>query len=430
MTRHAAAPREQSSVSHSTTLAARLMATRAESRALAEPLTPEDQTVQSMPDASPAKWHLAHTTWFFETFILSRVLDGYRIFDPAFGYLFNSYYEAEGERHPRPRRGMLTRPCVDTVRRYRAHVDEALMALLDAGIAPNGETAFLLELGIHHEQQHQELLLTDILHLLSLNPLRPAYRSVAPDLSPAATDDAEWIEFAGGIHSIGHNGDGFAFDNEGPRHEVLIRPFRLASRPVTNAEWMAFIADDGYRRAELWLSDGWATVQAEEWSMPRYWTLGAEGGYECFGLNGGRPVEPSAPVAHVSYYEADAFARWAGKRLPLESEWELAAATLPIAGNMLGSALLRPAATARSGGLRQMFGDVWEWTQSPYMPYPGFEPATGAVGEYNGKFMCNQFVLRGGSCVTPEGHIRATYRNFFYPHQRWQFSGLRLAEDA
>jgi ergothioneine biosynthesis protein EgtB len=412
----------------------RFCATRQCTRELAAPLSPEDQTVQSMPDASPAKWHLAHTTWFFETFILCSLSPGYEIFDASFGYLFNSYYDAVGARHPRPQRGLLTRPSSADVLAYRDHVDHAMADFIVGADEREWRLAApLVELGINHEQQHQELLLTDILHLLSLNPLKPAYRAdgSVDDQSPAAPH-VSWITFAGGIEEIGFKGNGFAFDNEGPRHRVLLQPFRLASRLTTNGEWKAFVADAGYRRPELWLSDGWAMVQAEGWKAPLYWQE-HDGGFASMTLWGLRPLDDAAPVAHVSYYEADAYARGAGKRLPTEAEWETAAKGVALTGNTLGSRHLRPrplGGDADLRGLRQMIGDVWEWTQTPYQPYPGFVPALGAVGEYNGKFMCNQFVLRGGSCVTPDGHVRMTYRNFFYPHQRWQFSGVRLAEDA
>ncbi|WP_416897192.1 MAG: ergothioneine biosynthesis protein EgtB [Minwuia sp.] len=401
---------------------------RRQSERLAAPLSPEDQVVQAMDDASPTKWHLAHTSWFFETFVLRAHVPGYGPFDPAYAYLFNSYYEGAGPRHPRPHRGLLTRPPLDEVMAYRAHVDRAMTDLLaGSDSADGGAVATLTELGLHHEQQHQELLLTDALYTLSCNPLQPAYRSDgAPPLSADPAPEPGWTGFEGGIREIGHDGTGFAFDCEGPRHEVLIRPFRLADRAVTCGEWQAFLADGGYRRPELWLSDGWATVQREGWTAPLYWDLEAG---TVFTLWGPRPIEPAAPVTHVSFYEADAFARWAEKRLPTEAEWEIAADGVAPEGNTAGSDALCPRPAARQG-LRQVFGDVWEWTASPYTAYPGFRPPEGAVGEYNGKFMANQFVLRGGSCATPDRHVRATYRNFFYPHQRWQFTGLRLAEDA
>ena len=414
----------------------RFCATRECSERLAAPLSPEDQTVQSMPDASPAKWHLAHTTWFFETFILGSLMPGYEVFDASFGYLFNSYYDAIGARHPRPQRGLLTRPSAAHVLAYRAHVDRAMADFIAGSAERQWRSASpLVVLGINHEQQHQELLLTDSLHLFSLNPLNPAYRPDVPDEDrPVPVQPLSWVGFAGGIEEIGHRGGGFAFDNEGPRHPVLMRPFRLASRLTTNGEWKQFIADGGYQRPELWLSDGWATVQAEGWTAPLYWQEhGDPGNFLSMTLSGLRRIEDAAPVAHVSYYEADAYARWAGKRLPTETEWEIAARDVALTGNTLGSRHLRPwplTDGAEPQRLRQMIGDVWEWTQSPYQPYPGYTTPSGAVGEYNGKFMCNQFVLRGGSCVTPDDHIRITYRNFFYPHQRWQFCGVRLAEDA
>mgnify|MGYP001425909672 FL=1 len=407
-------------------LASRFETIRRASLDLVAGLSDADTTVQSMDDASPAKWHLAHATWFFETFVL--LPDGVAPFDERYGYLFNSYYEAVGARHPRPRRGMLTRPTLDQVLAYRAHVDEAIMGLLAGG--PSPDQAALIELGLHHEQQHQELLLTDILHLFAQNPLRPAFRSPEPlPARPPSAPPLQWIEFDGGIVEIGHDGHGFAFDCEGPRHQVLLQPYRLASRAVSNGEWMEFMADGGYRDARLWLSDGWAQVQQLGWRAPLYWE-DRDGEWHAMTLRGMQAVDPAAPVAHVSYYEADAFARWAGRRLPTEQEWEHAAARLPVCGTFADSGRLRPAPAGDGPGLQQMFGDVWEHTASAYAPYPGFRPAEGAVGEYNGKFMCGQQVLRGGSCATPAGHVRATYRNFFHPDRRWQFSGLRLAEDA
>jgi ergothioneine biosynthesis protein EgtB len=409
-------------------LAKRLVATRLLSLELARPLSDEDQVVQANDDASPTKWHLAHTTWFFEAFLLKAFLPGYRLFDESFEYCFNSYYESVGPRQPRARRGLLTRPSAGEVRAYRDYVDEALARLFRNGDVP-ARALELIELGINHEQQHQELLLTDILSLFSAEPLKPAYRRAGPGVAVSDAIPLDFVPFPGGIFEVGHDGQGFAYDNEAPRHEELIRPFKLANRCVTNAEWIAFIQDGGYATPTLWLADGWAAVKAEGWSAPLYWEE-ADGGYMQMSLLGFRPVDPAAPVCHVSFYEADAFARWAGYRLPTEFEWEVAAANLPVAGRMLGDSHLRPLAAGAGHGLRQMFGDVWEWTASAYLPYPGFKAAPGAVGEYNGKFMCNQFVLRGGSCATPEGHIRKTYRNFFYPHQRWQFMGLRLAADA
>lgn len=373
---------------------------------------------------------IARTTWFFETFLLQPHLPGYTPIDPAYGYLFNSYYETVGARHPRPRRGLVTRPTVDQVSDYRRHVDEAMNQLLEtADDATWNAIAPLIELGIAHEEQHDELILMDLLHLFSLNSLHPTYAPYRPAAANVASD-LTWVSFDGGLVEIGHDGVGFAFDCEGPQHETLLRPYRLASRLVTNGEWKAFMADGGYDQAALWLSDGWATVNTEGWRAPLYWQE-VDGAWHAMTLSGLRPVDDDAPVCHVSHYEADAFATWAGKRLPTEQEWEHAAADLQPTGNTVGSGLLRP--TPAAGGtpeLQQMFGDVWEWTQSPYVPYPGFRPARGAVGEYNGKFMSNQIVLRGGCCATPDNHVRRTYRNFFYPHMRWMFAGLRLAEDA
>jgi len=408
----------------------RLFETRHLSLELARPLSPEDMTVQPMDDASPTKWHLAHVTWFFETFILAKHVAGYRAFDPDFNYCFNSYYESQGPRQPRPRRGVLTRPSSERVLAYRAHVDEALAKVFATGLGSELEIARLIEVGINHEQQHQELLLTDILALFAANPLRPAYRARRPQSVGLEPQPLGWIDVPGGIRQAGHEGRGYAWDNEFPRHDVLIHPFRLADRLVTNAEWLAFMADTGYSTVSLWLSDGWATVNREGWRAPLYWEE-RDGTWHAMSLEGLQPVEPAAPVAHVSYFEADAFARWAGKRLPTEFEWEVAAQGLPATGNTLATRALRPlpAETAKIGAPRQMFGDVWEWTQSAYLPYPGYRPPAGALGEYNGKFMVSQQVLRGASCATPDGHSRATYRNFFYPHQRWQFMGLRLATE-
>ena len=412
----------------STSLAERFAAVRALTAALAAPLSDADATIQSMDDASPAKWHLAHTTWFFETFVLRDHAPGYRPFDPAWAYLFNSYYEAEGERHARPRRGMLTRPSLDEVRAYRAHVEAAVHAALPE----LGEAAqTLVELGCHHEEQHQELLLTDILHLFAQNPLAPALWPPAPRSASAPPAPLRWIEGREGRVEIGHSGDGFAFDCEGPRHAVLLTPHALADRPITNVEWIEFMGDGGYAEPRHWLSDGWAWVKAQGIEAPLYWRRDGDGGWLRFGLDGLRPVDPAEPVTHISFYEADAFASWAGARLPTEAEWESAAETLdPAQGNQLDSpGAVAPRPAPAGTGLRQMFGDVWEWTGSAYRPYPGFRAAEGAVGEYNGKFMSGQFVLKGGSCATPRGHVRASYRNFFYPHQRWQFTGVRLAKD-
>ncbi len=408
----------------------RLFETRRTSLDLAAPLSAEDQTVQAMDDASPTKWHLGHTTWFFETFILAKELPGYRLCDERFPYCFNSYYEAAGPRHPRSFRGLLTRPSRDEVLAYRTHVDDGLEQLL-ARNDISADVAGLIELGIHHEQQHQELLLTDILALFAANPLRPAYRQASGVVEQPIMPDHRWINYPGGIHEIGHAGDGFYYDSEGPRHSALVHPFRIADRPVTNNEWLQFLADGGYETAAHWLSDGWATINTEGWRAPLYWEE-RDGRWWQMTLTGLLPVDPAAPVCHVSYFEADAFARWSGKRLPTEFEWEVAAAGVPVEGNTMGSGIFRPrpAAKTAAGIPRQMFGDTWQWTQSAYAAYPGYRPANGAVGEYNGKFMSGQYVMRGASCATADSHSRATYRTFFYPHQRWQFMGLRLAEDA
>jgi ergothioneine biosynthesis protein EgtB len=404
---------------------------RATTAGLAAPLSAEDQLVQSMADASPTKWHLAHTTWFFETFVLGRFVARYRPVDPAYAYLFNSYYEAVGPRQPRPRRGVLSRPALEEVRAYRETIDDRMDAFLEALPAEHGDALDRIELGLNHEQQHQELILTDIQHALWSNPLRPAYAAAAaPDRAGQGTlADAEWLHHPGGVVEIGFDGTGFAFDNERARHRVFLEPFLLASRPVTSGEYLRFVEDGGYRRPELWLSDGWATVQEQGWTGPLYWE-GEDAGRSEFTMAGRRPLDLEAPVSHVSYYEADAFARWAGARLPLEAEWEAFAAGAPPAGNLLDTGALAPRAAAASRGPAtavQMFGDVWEWTGSAYLAYPRFAPLEGELGEYNGKFMSGQMVLRGGSCFTPRSHIRATYRNFFPPAARWQMSGLRLA---
>ncbi|AUL16285.1 ergothioneine biosynthesis protein EgtB [Bordetella bronchiseptica] len=408
---------------------------RAQSAALAEPLSPEDCQAQSMPDCSPVKWHLAHTTWFFETFVIGRFEPGRRPFDPQYRMLFNSYYNAVGARHPRPQRGLLTRPSLHEVLRYRAQVDQAMEALCARLAGVDSDFDALVELGLNHEQQHQELILTDLKHLFSCNPLRPAYAPPGIPALPAGTP-AGWTRYDGGIVGIGHAGEGFAFDNETPAHEVLLRPFHLADRPVTQGEYLAFIQDGGYRRPELWLSLGWDQVCQQNWRAPLYWE-GQKDEWRVFTLHGLHALEPHAPVTHVSYYEADAYARWARVRLPREAEWELAArapgASADAPANLLESGHLdpRPAPRRAAAGVPvQLYGDVWEWTCSAYDAYPGFTPPAGAVGEYNGKFMCNQYVLRGGSCATPREHIRATYRNFFPPEARWQFSGIRLARDA
>ena len=404
---------------------------RARSLAIAKPLSAEDCVVQSMPDASPVKWHLAHTTWFFETFILEKYEPAFKPFNAQFRVLFNSYYNAVGDKHPRPERGMLTRPALEEVLAYRDHVDARLQSLLSTKAGAQPAVAQLVTLGVNHEEQHQELMLTDVKHLLSRNPLAPAYAQRWP-LTPVRARRMRWVPIRGGAFDVGHAGGGFAFDNEGPRHRVLLNNFQLASHPVTYGEYLAFIEDGGYRRPELWLSLGWDTVRAQDWQAPLYWQQ-RDGRWHNFTLHGMFEIEPNTPVCHISFFEADAYARWANARLPTEFEWEVAASTLPLAGNFLDSGALHPLAPRTDphpAGLAQMFGDVWQWTQSSYAPYPGFRAAAGAVGEYNGKFMCNQYVLRGGSCATPARHIRATYRNFFPPDARWQFSGLRLARDA
>ena len=407
-------------------LAARYAAVRNCTEALAAPLSPEDCALQSMPDASPVKWHLAHTTWFFETFVLEPRVAGFAPFDPQFRVLFNSYYNGIGAKHPRAERGLLSRPDLARVRAYRRHVDRRMGELLDGAVdAPLAE---LVELGLQHEQQHQELILTDVKHLLAANPLAPAYQPRWP-LKAVRPQPLAWTSYAGGLHTFGHDGGGFAFDNEGPAHQAFVAPFELASRPVTHGEFAAFIDDGGYRRPELWLSLGWDAVQSRGWHAPLYWSRHGDA-FRTFTLHGMADIDPHTPVTHVSYFEADAYARWAGARLPTELEWELAARGASVEGNFMDNGALHPlpADPARStGGPVQMFGDVWEWTSSSYAPYPGFRPAAGAIGEYNGKFMCGQYVLRGGSCATPAGHVRATYRNFFPPDARWQFSGLRLA---
>jgi ergothioneine biosynthesis protein EgtB len=398
---------------------------RQQSLYLCESLQTEDFVAQSMPDVSPTKWHLAHTSWFFENFLLVPHLSGYRQFDERFDYLFNSYYYTVGQMHLRSQRGLLTRPTVREVRAYREHVDAQMDRLLDG--AAGTRLDHLLTLGLNHEQQHQELMLTDIKHVLSVNPLQPAYRD---DLATPAgvAGPLDWHGFAEGVHEIGTGGDsGFCFDNETPRHRIFLRPFALASRPVTNAEYREFIEDGGYRDVAGWLSDGWAWIRREQIDRPLYWSADLESEFTLGGL---RAIDPHAPVSHLSFYEADAYARRAGHRLPTEAEWEIAAAGQEVGGNLADTELLHPAPAASDSGLRQMYGDVWEWTASPYASYPGFQPLAGSLGEYNGKFMCNQMVLRGGSCATPADHIRATYRNFFYPESRWQFSGLRLAKDA
>ena len=424
-------------------LVARYRAVRGLSERLAAPLSAEDQCLQGMPDASPTKWHLAHTTWFFETAVLAALVPDYRPVDERYAYLFNSYYESLGPRQPRPQRGMITRPGLAEVQVYRARIDELLTAfLLDCGEPRWQRAAALVELGLNHEQQHQELILTDIKYGLSLNPFDPVYRP-APFHPAAASAPLDWLDFPGGEAMVGQRVDQeggsefgfefgyeFGFDNERPRHPVRLAPYQLATRLTTCGDYLAFMADGGYRRPEFWLSDGWAAVCAQGWQAPLYWRPEANQAWSQFTLHGRRPVEPGEPVAHLSFYEAAAYAAWAGARLPTEFEWEAAMAGLPLRGHFLDLDRLHPQAAGEGDGMQQAYGDVWVWTRSAYDPYPGFRPLAGALGEYNGKFMVGQLVLRGGSCATPLGHVRATYRNYFPPGARWQFSGLRLARDA
>jgi len=403
-------------------LATRLADVRAATERLCEPLAVEDCVVQSMPDASPAKWHLAHTTWFFETFLLAPHAPGFRPYHPAWSTLFNSYYVAAGPRHPRPERGLLTRPTVREIHGYRAAVDEQVQTLLrEPASAGRPGLADVAELGLHHEQQHQELILTDLLHAFSKNPLEPVYRDApVPASSPQRM---AWRGFEGGLCRVGHEGGGFAFDNEGPAHLFHLRPFEMATRLVTAGEYAEFVEDGAYRRPELWLSDGWAAVQAGGWEGPLYWEE-RDGAWTRFTLHGRLPLDPAAPVAHVSYYEAEAYARWARARLPTELEWEVHVRGAPVRGQFVEDGSLVPLSR---GEAESPFGGAWVWTASPYVAYPGFRPVAGALGEYNGKFMANQMVLRGGSCLSPRSHLRASYRNFFPPGARWQATGIRLA---
>ncbi|HWR16771.1 MAG TPA: ergothioneine biosynthesis protein EgtB [Terriglobales bacterium] len=410
--------------SRSVSLTERFLAVRKTTECICDGLSAEDLMVQSMPDASPAKWHLAHTTWFFETFLLKPYLPDYSLFHPDFTFLFNSYYKQVGSHPNRAFRGLFSRPSLEQVHDYRRYVDRHMMALLTQSSDPH--ISGLIETGLNHEQQHQELIITDVKHGLWSNPLKPAWK--APNATKSSSSaplsaKADWLSFPENLYSIGHSGEGFSFDNETPRHQVFVNAFDIASRLVTNGEYLHFINDGGYRRPELWLSDGWDTVCTQNWQAPLYWDINADE-LRLFTVNGLQPLDPSEPVCHISYYEADAYARWAGHRLPTEAEWEIAASTQPIEGNFLESGRFHPEATNSS----QFFGNVWQWTSSPYTAYPGFAPVEGALGEYNGKFMCNQMVLRGGSCATPQSHIRATYRNFFPPHSRWQFMGIRLAK--
>jgi ergothioneine biosynthesis protein EgtB len=407
----------------------RFAAVRRQTEALTAPLETEDYVVSSMPDVSPTKWHLAHTSWIFETFVLTPFDERYVTPNPKYAFLFNSYYVQAGERHCRAQRGLVTRPTVAEVFAYRAHVDAAMTSLI-ARIA--GDVAHpahgVIELGLHHEQQHQELMLTDIKHVFWTNPMRPAY-APRPRGDGASVGAAGWRTVAAGIHRIGFEGDGFSFDNESPSHRVFVDDFKIADRLVTNADYLAFIEDRGYHRPELWLSNGWAIVRDGNREAPLYWERSADGWTE-FSLAGVHPVDPSEPVCHVSYYEADAFARWAGARLPTEPEWEIAARPEPVDGAFVEARNFHPSPAPRRDGVRQLYGDVWQWTQSAYTAYPGYKPAAGAIGEYNGKWMADQWVLRGASCATPRSHARLTYRNFFPSDARWQFMGIRLASDA
>jgi ergothioneine biosynthesis protein EgtB len=431
----AASPAVAGRASHAPSLAERYRAVRGLTERLAAPLSPEDCAIQSMPDASPTRWHLAHTTWFFETFVLARAEPGRSPFHPDFAHLFNSYYHSVGEPFPRAKRGSLSRPSLDEVRAYRAHVDGDIEALLERGDERLRRVESAIVLGLNHEQQHQELLLTDILHVFAQNPLAPAYAGTAPRIGGAPAAPLGWVAHEAGVREIGHAGAGFAYDNESPRHRVFVEPFALGTRLVTNGEFLAFLEDGGYRRHQHWLSLGWDRVKAEGWEAPLYWTK-KDGRWWRFSLHGLLPLDPHEPVSHVSLFEADAYAAWAGARLPTEAEWEVASDGVPVAGNLLRltpdepSALRPRPSAARGDEPTQMFGDVWEWTSSAYAPYPGFKPWAGSLGEYNGKFMCNQYVLRGGSCATPADHVRRTYRNFFPPEARWQFSGIRLARSS
>jgi ergothioneine biosynthesis protein EgtB len=414
---------------HASELIERFRQIRNFSTRLSRGLQPEDCVVQSIPDVSPTKWHLAHTTWFFETFVLKTWVPEYQPAVPEYAYLFNSYYNAAGSMHRRDLRGLISRPTLAETHRYREHIDECVTELIaNADEASLAEIERVLILGFHHEQQHQELLVTDIKHVFAQNPLHPIFEAHKSSEKVAEVAKQNFIEFDEAIVSIGHEGPGFSYDNEGPRHRALVPAFALASRPITNGEYLEFIEDGGYKRSEFWLSLGWTTLNEQRWEAPLYWEK-REGRWWHFTLSGFRPIAESEPVTHISYFEADAFANWSGARLPTEFEWERAAADLPIDGNFVESERFHPGPASREEKLMQMFGDVWEWTRSSYSPYPGYRAAPGALGEYNGKFMCNQYVLRGGSCATSRTHIRATYRNFFQPEKRWQFTGIRLARD-
>ncbi len=426
----AATPVSSTKENRSLPLRDQLRATRAATRRVTAPLSAEDCQPQSMPDASPVKWHLAHTTWFFETFVLEPSEADHEAVHPDYRVLFNSYYQTVGAQHPRPQRGLLTRPSLDEVWDYRTTVEQRVDEMLTSE-SLDAAALDIVELGIHHEQQHQELLLTDVKHLFSQSCLQSRYADIPPT-AEQPIGAARWTPFEGGVQRVGCENEGFSFDNEMPRHATILEPYKLANRLVTNGEYLEFINDNGYNDPSLWLSDGWATIQELGWQAPLYWT-NCDGAWQVFTLSGTHPLRCDEPVTHLSFYEADAFARWAGARLPTESEWELAAGGVLKEGNFVESGLFHPKpchATGAPNAVTQLFGDVWEWTQSPYTPYPGYKATSGALGEYNGKFMANQIVLRGGSCVTPRSHIRATYRNFFPPDARWQFSGLRLANSA
>ncbi len=407
------------------------MTVRGESLSICAPLETEDYCIQTMPDVSPPKWHLAHTTWFFETFLLARFIKNYQVFHPAYDHLFNSYYLTHGQPFLRPQRGFLSRPTVREILTYREAVDAAMQKLLLSLDAQHyRECEFLLMLGLNHEQQHQELIYTDIKHIFSHNPLKPAYLEARPSTVKNTTVQSpmRMQSFAGGLIEVGYNGEGFAYDNEGPRHKVWLEDFALATRLLSNGEYLEFINDDGYRRPEFWLSEGWAAKQQQGWSAPLYWERRDDHWWQ-FGFHGMQPLDPSAPVCHVSLFEADACARWAGKRLATEFEWEHVASQHAVTGNLREQQALQTRAASTDEEMTQLYGDVWEWTSSAYSAYPGYQPAAGSIGEYNGKFMSSQMVLRGGSFATPKNHIRSTYRNFFYPADRWQFSGIRFAED-
>jgi ergothioneine biosynthesis protein EgtB len=416
---HAAAP----------SLLDRYAGVRRQTESLSAPLETEDYVVSSMPDVSPTKWHLAHTSWFFETFVLAQFDERYVTPNPKYAFLFNSYYVQAGERHCRAQRGLVTRPTVAEVFAYRAHVDAAMTSLIDRIASDVAHPAHaVIELGLHHEQQHQELMLTDIKHVFWMNPMRPAY-APRPRADRGDADAAGWKSVTGGIHRVGFDGNGFSFDNESPSHRVFVDDFKIADRLVTNGDYLAFIDDRGYHRPELWLSNGWATIREGNREAPLYWERTVDGWTE-FSLAGTHPVDPSEPVCHVSYYEADAFARWAGARLPTEPEWEIAASSEPVDGAFVEARVFHPSPAPRTDGIRQLYGDVWQWTQSAYTAYPGYQPAAGAIGEYNGKWMSDQWVLRGASCATPRTHARLTYRNFFPSDARWQFMGIRLASNS